>query len=118
MKDKPSPPAGKRQAQLDSSKEFLWHFSPNWRGKFLHDWWWESNPSAPTLEAAAWEIMRRHPKAGGLFQSATDASEAKRILNESVAYVRPRIEGVIVQHGLLSWDKLSTERKINGKSRS
>lgn len=111
MKDKPLPSAGKRQAQLESAKEFLWHLSPDWRGKFHHDWWWETNPSEVTLEAAAWEALRRHPAAGELHRLATDVATVRRIRNESAAYVRPRLEGAIVGFGLLSWNRLSRNQR-------
>lgn len=111
MKDKRSPTAGKRQAQLESAKEFLWHLSPDWRGKFHHDWWWKTNPSEVTLEAAAWEALRRHPAAGELHRLATDVATVRRIRNESAAYVRPRLEGAIVGFGLLSWNRLSRNQR-------
>ena len=97
---------GKRQQELDDAKRYLWHLRAEWRDKFSHDPWWLKKPREATLEAAAWEVLRRHPRAEAIISAATDPAKRRQILNESVAYVRPRIEGVIVQYGLKSWPTL------------
>jgi hypothetical protein len=111
MKVRVQPTGAKWHQQRKSADEFRWHLEPQWRSKFSHDWWWRTKPGEQTLESAAWEVLRRHPRARTIIQSASNSSKARRILNESVAYIRPRIAGVIVQHGLRSWDTLSREQR-------
>ncbi len=47
------------------AEKYLWHLRPPWRDEFDHDHWWlnQGEDKEPvTLEAAMWEIFRRHPK--------------------------------------------------------
>jgi hypothetical protein len=43
------------------SEEFLWHLRRPFLGEFSHQHWWEDGGKAVEMEAAIWEILRRHP---------------------------------------------------------
>jgi hypothetical protein len=59
MKTKQSKPPIPAQQERRNTDAFLWHFQPS---PFSHVHWWKAGESVP-LEAAVWELIRRHPDA-------------------------------------------------------
>ncbi|MBI3416477.1 MAG: hypothetical protein HY043_14370 [Verrucomicrobia bacterium] len=43
------------------SGKFLWHLLPPWKASFSHKHWWSEEAEKVELEAAIWELLRRHP---------------------------------------------------------
>jgi hypothetical protein len=43
------------------SEEFLWHLLPPFVEEYSHQHWWGAAAQGVELEAAIWEILRRHP---------------------------------------------------------
>lgn len=51
-----------QKAAREKSARFLWHFAPPWHEQFDHTpWWIESGSGDVPLEAALWDLFRRHP---------------------------------------------------------
>lgn len=59
MKTKPTRSPTPTQNTRRNSDAFLWHFQPL---PFSHVDWWKAGETVP-LEAAIWELIRRHPDA-------------------------------------------------------
>ncbi len=54
----------KHQQARREAKHFLWHLQD---ARFDHAHWWNGNNKVP-IEAAIWEIIRRHPNAELIYQ--------------------------------------------------
>lgn len=66
MSIKPRSKASPRKRQLADAKRYLWHMQPEWVAKFNHEHWWKRAAEDKCLEAAVWELLRRHPRAKAL----------------------------------------------------
>ncbi len=52
---------GVKRPVSSESEKFLWHLLQPWVEKYSHQHWWGEAAQGVELEAAIWEILRRHP---------------------------------------------------------
>jgi len=79
MKTKPTRPLTPAQ----KAQTFLWHFQPSSLTPYSHDHWWKKPDAPVSLDAAVWELMRRHPDA----KAARAKMHGDALLKPLVAFV-------------------------------
>jgi hypothetical protein len=55
------PADGKWAKDRANAQRFLWHLCSPWKDKFSHEHWWRKWDEPVYVEAALWELFRRHP---------------------------------------------------------
>jgi len=100
---KAQPLVSQSKARSDS-KRFLWHFKDSPHKEFSHRHWWKDNPQAVSVEAAIWEILRRHPRAHEGLEQVTSGIRREGF---------PQLQAWVGFHCLLDWTELSESLKTD-----
>lgn len=88
------------KARKSKSDRFLWHLRPPYDRDFDHQHWWPlpgKKPDEVPIFAAAWEVLRRHPK-------------VPRLLPED-AWFPSAFASFVGNHALRSWPQLTDQEQ-------
>jgi hypothetical protein len=114
------------QLRWDSNKSFVWHLRSPFVKRFHYTHWWPEDASDVPIEAALWEMLRRHPEAVQLARFSRAKAKLGRAQNSPNEAKRQRalqlfnlvscgelgfFEWFIVDHWSKSWQELSLPKK-------
>ncbi len=98
-----------KRARREAAR-FLWHLQD---ARFDHEHWWSGKEEGVRVEAAVWEIIRRHPNAERVYQKRNlTGLNRLGIFLKAVKDWRHR-----TPRGFFSWSKLTAPERNNFKKR-